>query len=170
MPTIAPDAFREAMLAQIPVLKSFALRLAKSRTEADDLVQETLVRAWRYRDTFEDGTSMKSWLCRILQNCFYKDASRRRDTVQDVDGRCAAQQAEAPPQEWSVLYAEVLAAIDRLAPETRDAFLMIVAHGTSYEDAAEAFHCPVGTLKSRVSRARERLAAMTGDDAHTLSA
>lgn len=160
-----PDAFREAMLAQIPVLKSFAVRLAKSRTEADDLVQETLVRAWRYRDTFEDGTSMKSWLCRILQNCFYKDAARRRDTVQDVEGRCAAQQAVAAPQEWSVLYAEMLSAIDRLAPETRDVFLMVVANGASYEEAAQAFDCPVGTLKSRVSRARERLVQMTGDAA-----
>ena len=158
-----PDAFREAMLAQIPVLKSFALRLVKSRTEADDLVQETLMRALRYRDTFEDGTSMKSWLCRILQNCFYKDASRRRDTVQDVEGRCAARQTVAAPQEWSVLYAEMLAAIDRLAPETRDAFLMVVANGASYEEAAQAFDCPIGTLKSRVSRARDRLIALTAD-------
>jgi RNA polymerase sigma-70 factor, ECF subfamily len=164
-----PDAFREAMLAQIPVLKSFALRLVKSRTEADDLVQETLMRALRYRDTFEDGTSMKSWLCRILQNCFYKDASRRRDTVQDVEGRCAARQMVAAPQEWSVLYAEMLAAIDRLAPETRDAFLMVVANGASYEEAAQAFDCPIGTLKSRVSRARDRLMALTAD-AQALSA
>lgn len=164
-----PDAFREAMLAQIPVLKAFALRLVKSRTEADDLVQETLMRALRYRDTFEDGTSMKSWLCRILQNCFYKDASRRRDTIQDVEGRCAAQQTVAAPQEWSVLYAEMLAAIDRLAPETRDAFLMVVAHGASYEEAAQAFDCPIGTLKSRVSRARDRLMALT-DDVQALSA
>ncbi|MBP2157853.1 MULTISPECIES: sigma-70 family RNA polymerase sigma factor [Asticcacaulis] len=164
-----PDAFREAMLAQIPVLKAFALRLVKSRTEADDLVQETLMRALRYRDTFEDGTSMKSWLCRILQNCFYKDASRRRDTIQDVEGRCAAQQMVAAPQEWSVLYAEMLAAIDRLAPETRDAFLMVVAHGASYEEAAQAFDCPIGTLKSRVSRARDRLMALT-DDVQALSA
>ncbi len=164
-----PDAFREAMLAQIPVLKSFALRLVKSRTEADDLVQETLMRALRYRDTFEDGTSMKSWLCRILQNCFYKDASRRRDTVQDVEGRCAARQTVAAPQEWSVLYAEMLAAIDRLAPETRDAFLMVVANGASYEEAAQAFDCPIGTLKSRVSRARDRLMALTAD-AQALSA
>jgi len=163
-----PDAFREAMLAQIPVLKAFALRLVKSRTEADDLVQETLMRALRYRDTFEDGTSIKSWLCRILQNCFYKDASRRRDTIQDVEGRCAAQQTVAAPQEWSVLYAEMLAAIDRLAPETRDAFLMVVAHGASYEEAAQAFDCPIGTLKSRVSRARDRLMALT-DDAQALS-
>lgn len=160
-----PDAFREAMLEQIPVLKAFALRLVKSRTEADDLVQETLVRAWRYRDTFTEGTSMKSWLCRILQNCFYKDATRRRQTVQDIEGRCAAQQAVAAPQEWSVLYAEVLAAIDKLAPETRDAFLMVVANGASYEEAAQAFGCPIGTLKSRVSRARERLVALAGDTA-----
>lgn len=169
MPTPPPDAFREAMLAQIPVLKAFALRLVKSRTEADDLVQETLMRALRYRDTFEDGTSMKSWLCRILQNCFYRDAARRRDTVEDVEGRCAARQTTAAPQEWSVLYTELLDAIARLAPETRDAFLMVVAQGVSYEDAAQAFDCPVGTLKSRVSRARERLAAMTGN-VQTLSA
>ncbi len=170
MPAPSPDVFRETMLAHIPVLESFALRLAKSRTEVDDLVQETLARAWRYRDTFEEGTSMKSWLYRILKNCFYKDASRRRSNIQDVDGRCAAQQTQSAPQEWSVLYAEVLAAIDRLAPETRDAFLMIVAHGASYEDAAEAFNCPIGTLKSRISRARERLAAMTGDVVDTVSA
>lgn len=157
------DAFRDAMLGQLPALKAFALKLARSHTEADDLVQEALARAWRYRDTFEAGTSMKSWLCRILQNCFYADASKRRSTVEDIDGRCAAQASTAAPQEWAVMFSEILAAIDRLTPDARSALLMVGAGGFSYEEAAEASDCPVGTLKSRVNRARESLALLTGN-------
>lgn len=158
------ESFREVMLSYMPMLKAFALTLAPSRSEADDLVQEALTRAWRYRNTFQEGTSMKSWLCRILQNCFYQDLSRRRYMIEDVEGRCAARQSIGAPQEWAVFYSEILAAIDRMTPDARDALLMVGAGGYSYEEAAEASHCPIGTLKSRVSRARAQLGTLTGED------
>jgi RNA polymerase sigma-70 factor (ECF subfamily) len=155
-------AFPDAMVAQIPMLRAFAaalLRCGASRCpEADDLVQETLARAWRYRDSFRDDSNMASWLRKILQNCFYHDAVRRRLTVQDVEGRCAASQAIGPAQEWRVRLNELIGTLDTLHPQTRQALLLIAADGLSYEDAAREAGCPVGTLKSRVKRARGYLA------------
>ncbi len=164
LPDPEPDAFRDDLLAHIPLLKAFGLKLAATPSEADDLVQEALARAWRYRSTYQAGTSMKSWLCRILQNGFYREAHRRRGTVEDVEGRRAGQQTTAAPQEWAVLFSEILSAIDRLTPDARHALLMVGAGGFSYEEAAAAADCPVGTLKSRVNRARERLIELTGAD------
>ncbi len=153
--------FRDAIIALIPALRAFALRLGGARCDVDDLVQETLVRAWRYRDTYHEGTNLKSWLCKILQNCFYADCHGRRGVIEDVDGRWAAQQIAAPTQEWHLRYNEILSALNRLTPDTREALVLVVADGFSYEEAAGISGCPVGTLKSRVNRARERLAELT---------
>lgn len=157
------EAFGDAVVALVPMLRAFAARLTHSRPEAEDLVQETLSRAWRYRYSFQADTNLKSWLCKILQNCFYKDADRQRLTVQDVDGHWAALQSVGPSQEWYVRYSEVMSALEQLTPDTRDALMMVVADGLSYAEVAQASDCPVGTVKSRVSRARERLSELTGD-------
>ena len=154
------DSFRDAIISHIPALRAFALSLA-SRPEADDLVQETLTRAMQYSGSFESGTNLASWLRKILQNCFYNDIRRKRHTVEDVEGRCAAQQSVAASQEWSVRCGEMLAAVNRLPADSRNALLMIVAQGMSYEEAAKASDCAIGTVKSRVNRARERLIEMT---------
>ena len=153
-----PDVFRDAVIALIPALRIHAATRAGSRSEADDLVQETLVRAWCYRGSFQEGTNLKAWLCKIMQNCFYHDLSRQRDTVQDIEGRWAAMLSVAPAQEWRLQYNDMLSALDRLPPDARAALVLIGASGCSYEEAAELAHCPVGTLKSRVNRAREKLA------------
>ena len=153
-----PDIFRDAVIALIPALRIHAATRAGSRSEADDLVQETLVRAWCYRGSFQEGTNLKAWLCKIMQNCFYHDLSRQRDTVQDIEGRWAAMLSVAPAQEWRLQYNDMLSALDRLPPDARAALVLIGASGCSYEEAADLAHCPVGTLKSRVNRAREKLA------------
>lgn len=153
-----PDVFRDAVIALIPALRIHAATRARSRSEADDLVQETLVRAWCYRGSFQEGTNLKAWLCKIMQNCFYHDLSRQRDTIQDIEGRWAAMLSVAPAQEWRLQYNDMLFALDRLPPDARAALVLIGASGCSYEEAAELAHCPVGTLKSRVNRAREKLA------------
>jgi len=153
-----PDVFRDAIIALIPALRIHAATRARSRSEADDLVQETLTRAWCYRGSFQEGTNLKAWLCKIMQNCFYHDLSRQRDTVADIEGRWAAMLSVAPSQEWRLQYNDMLSALDHLPPDARAALVLIGASGCSYEEAAELANCPVGTLKSRVNRAREKLA------------
>jgi RNA polymerase sigma-70 factor (ECF subfamily) len=164
----SPDVFRDAVIALIPTLRIHAATRVRSRSEADDLVQETLVRAWCYRGSFQEGTNLKAWLCKIMQNCFYHDLSQQRDTVEDIEGRWAAMLSVAPTQEWRLQYNDMLSALDRLPPDARAALILIGASGCSYEEAAELAHCPVGTLKSRVNRAREKLANLidNGTDIH----
>ena len=158
-----PDIFKDALIALIPSLRGFAATLSGSRAEADDLVQETLFRALRYRDSFREGSDMKSWLHTILRNCFFRSRRHDRFLVEDVEGQAAARQSIGPSQEWRVRTHEILDALDRLPPDTREALLLVSTRGFSYEEAAEVSACSVGTLKSRVNRARERLAALAGD-------
>lgn len=158
------DKFKSELVALMPRLRGYAMALTGSASEADDLVQDALVRAWRFRDSFQEGSNLKAWVCKILRNTFYTSAVARRNTVQDVEGKFAARLACAPDQEWRLQYSELLGALDELTQDARDALLMVVAAGLSYEEAAELAGCPVGTMKSRVNRAREHLAEMVEID------
>ncbi|KQW71512.1 hypothetical protein ASE17_01025 [Phenylobacterium sp. Root77] len=158
------DGFPNDVVALIPLMRAYAMSLTRSRSEADDLVQDTLVRAWRFRDAYQPGTNLKAWLYKILRNVFYSGHARRQLVVQDVDGRLTAQLACTPSQEWQVQFGDLLRSLDRLTPNTRDALLLVVIAGLSYEEAAEVCGCAVGTLKSRVSRARGRLAELLDYD------
>lgn len=158
------NAFKAELVSHLPKLRGHAIALTGSSVAADDLVQDTMVRAWRFRDGFQDGSNMAAWLNRILRNTFYTAAVAQKRTVQDVDGRYAAQLSCKPEQEWRVKYGEFQAALLTLTPESRDALLMVVGEGHSYEEAAEIAGCPVGTMKSRVNRARERLAELIDMD------
>lgn len=159
------DPFKDQLIALMPALRGYAMSLTGCVSDADDLLQEALVRAWRSRSSFEAGTNLKAWMFRIVRNAFYTSMSRRRRTVEDVDGKLAARLASAPEQEWRLEYEELLNAMGRLTPEAREALLLIVASGLSYEAAAEVCGCAVGTLKSRVNRARQRLSKLLGHDA-----
>jgi len=158
------DVFPDAVIALIPMMRGYAMSLTRSRSEADDLVQDTLVRAWRFRTAYEPGTNLKAWLYKILRNIFYSNHARRRLVVQDADGKLTAQLSCTPQQEWQVEFSDLLRSLDRLTPDTRDALLLIVVAGLSYEEAAEVCGCATGTLKSRVSRARARLAELLDYD------
>ncbi len=137
--------------------------LVGSAADADDLVQEALLKAWRYRASYEPGTNLKGWLFRILRNEFLSFVARPRP-VQDVDGRYAAQ-LRAPDREDLVpLTMEVLAALDALPEISRQA-LVLVARGESYQDIATICGCDVGAVKARVSRARARLLKAVGRSA-----
>lgn len=152
------DAFKDEIVALIPGLRAYAMSLTGSSAEADDVVQDTLMRAWRFRNGFQPGTNRKAWLYRILRNAYYTSVAKRRDTIQDTDGRIAAQLTCRPDQEWRLEYEELLHALDQLGPETRDAVVLVVAAGLSYREAAEVCGCAIGTMKSRVNRGRELLA------------
>jgi RNA polymerase sigma-70 factor (ECF subfamily) len=154
------DTFREAMLALIPKLRAYAVGLTGSSVEADDLVQDALMRAWRFRAGFTAGTNQAAWMFRILRNEFLSQLPRRRATVQDVDGRLAGQLTSEPNQEWRVQYGELLDALPLLSADTRDALLLVVGSGLSYEEAAVVCGCEVSAMKARVRRARVRLAEL----------
>lgn len=158
------NVFKSELIALLPKLRAHAIGLAGSSAAADDLIQDTMVRAWRFRDSFQEGSNMAAWAHRILRNTFYTTVVAERRTVQDVDGIHAAQLTCAPDQEWRVKYGELLGALTKLTAEARDALLLIVADGMSYEEAAEVAGVPVGTMKSRVNRARERLAELVDVD------
>ena len=152
-----PKVWRDDVVALIPSLRAFAWSLSHNASDADDLVQDTLIKAWSNRDKFELGTNLRAWLFTILRNTFYSAIMRRRREVRDEDGKHAATLVEAPTQDWSVAMRALQAALQKLPEEHREALVLVGAAGLSYEEAAEICGCAIGTIKSRVNRARARL-------------
>ncbi|WP_313045971.1 sigma-70 family RNA polymerase sigma factor [Brevundimonas sp.] len=160
-PDLADPANWRAMLAcQIPALRAFAFSLARNRADADDLVQETLVKAWAHRARFEAGTNLRAWLFTILRNSWYTGAARRRREVADEEGRHAASLTSEANQEWTAELTALQQVLNTLPPDHREAIIMVGAAGLSYQEAADIAGCAVGTVKSRVNRARRRLALL----------
>jgi RNA polymerase sigma-70 factor, ECF subfamily len=156
---LAPTV-RETILAAVPSLRAFAISLAGNVDRADDLVQETLVRAIAHIDSFQPGTNMSAWLFTILRNLFRSEYRKRRREVEDSDGAYAASLKSPPEQQGRVELREFGAALATLPPDQRVALTLVGALGLSYEEAASICECAVGTIKSRVNRARIRLAAL----------
>ena len=154
--TETPDKWRDDVVALIPALRAFAWSLSHNAADADDLVQDTLIKAWTHRERFEDGTNLRAWLFTILRNTYYTTAVRRRREVADEDGKHAAALSAAPTQEWSVAMRALQAALKQLPEEHREALILVGAAGLTYEEAAEVCGCALGTIKSRVNRARAR--------------
>jgi RNA polymerase sigma-70 factor, ECF subfamily len=150
-------SFKKAMLAALPSLRAFAMSLTGRPDRADDLVQETVMRAWTKQESFQPGTNMDAWLFTILRNNFYSQMRKRGREVQDTDGAFTASLGVAPPQDGVMDLSDLKAALAKLPPDQREAILLIGASGFSYEEAAEICGCAVGTIKSRVNRARNRL-------------
>ena len=157
--TVNPAA-KAQLLAALPRLRAFALSFCGHPDQADDLVQETLVNAWANLGSFEPGSNMPGWLYTILRNKFYSRLRKRRQEVDDPDGLLAARLATLPAQEAHIQFQEFRGALFRLPPDQREALMLVGANGMSYEDAAALCNCAVGTMKSRVNRARNRLAEM----------
>jgi RNA polymerase sigma-70 factor, ECF subfamily len=149
-----------AMLAAIPHLRTFAISLCRDPEYADDLVQDTLLRACDKIARFEPGTNMTAWLITILRHQFYAEYRRRRREIADVDGIYADTLVTHPAQLACSEYGELRRALDKLPDEMRDAIVLIAGSGESYDEAARICGCAVGTIKSRVHRARTRLAEL----------
>jgi RNA polymerase sigma-70 factor, ECF subfamily len=141
------NPFMAELVQLIPKLRAYALVLTRASSDADDLVQDALLRAWKYREGFEEGTNLRAWLFRILRNEFLKRVQAVQFISQDVDGKLAAQ----------LRYGELLEGLRRLSDDTREALLLTVGAGFTYTEAAMVCGCPIGTIKSRVNRARELL-------------
>jgi len=148
---------RQDLVRQIPNLRAFAVSLCGNAEKADDLVQDTLMKAWASLDTFEAGTNMRAWLFTILRNVYYSDFRKKRREVEDADGKMAETMATHPEQTGHLDMMDFKTALDQLAPDQREALVLVGASGFSYEEAAEICGCAVGTVKSRVNRARIRL-------------
>jgi RNA polymerase sigma-70 factor, ECF subfamily len=148
------------LLAVIPNLRAFAVSLCGNLDRADDLVQETLVKAWSNIDSFVEGTNLRAWLFTILRNIYYSEYRKRRREVADPDGAFAAKLATAPAQGGHMDLLDFRAALLQLPSDQREALVLIGASGLSYEEAAGVCGCAIGTMKSRVNRARSRLAEM----------
>jgi RNA polymerase sigma-70 factor (ECF subfamily) len=159
---------KDDLLAAIPNLRAFAISLCGRNARADDLVQETLVKAWANINSFEPGTNMIAWLYTILRNEFYSEYRKRRHEIVDEDGRYAARLATRPTQEGHMQFQDFRAALDRLAADHREALILVGASGLSYEEAAALCGCAVGTMKSRVNRARAKLAEMLAGPAEAV--
>ena len=152
-------AIRDAMVAAIPKLRRFAVSLA-GRQQADDLVQQTLLQACSKIRLFHSNGPLLPWLITILRNLFYSECRKRGREVEDVDGSFAKAQVTEPNQIAHAELKDLDTALLKLPDEMRQVLIAVAWEGLSYRDAARAFDCPVGTVRSRVHRARESLAAL----------
>jgi RNA polymerase sigma-70 factor, ECF subfamily len=153
--------FKRGLLAALPSLRAFAISLAHNSDRADDLVQETILKAWKNQHRYEPGTKLVAWLFTILRNLFFSEYRRRRE-VQDSDGIHASQLKSAPEQIHHAEMHDLQVALQKLPPDQREALLLVGAEGLSYEETAAITGVAVGTVKSRVNRARGRLADLMG--------
>jgi RNA polymerase sigma-70 factor, ECF subfamily len=158
--------FRDQLVAAIPGLRAFGFSLTARNDRADDLVQETLMKAWKHSDSFEPGSNLKAWLYTILRNEFYSQMRKQRREVEDADGFYANRVAVRAEQDGHLDMADMRAALAQLPDDQRVAIVLVGASGFSYEEAAGICKVAVGTIKSRVNRARARLASrlQTGTD------
>jgi RNA polymerase sigma-70 factor (ECF subfamily) len=155
--TVDPT-IRDSILAAVPSLRAFAISLCGNVDRADDLVQETLLRALANIHSFQPGTNMPAWLFTILRNLFRSEYRKRRREVEDPDGSYAETLKTHPEQTSHVEFKEFRTALASLPSDQREALILVGASGFSYEEAAAICGCAVGTIKSRVNRARTRLA------------
>ena len=146
--------------ALIPIVRRIVAARVPDRAMADDLVQETLLKAWAAQDRFEPGTSMRAWTFVILRNAYLTDMRRNRFRG-EYDETTAERILTAPAgQEEPIHLSDMHRALLTLPPERREALLLVGAGGFSYEEAAQICGCAVGTIKSRVGRARAALTTM----------
>ncbi|OYX51767.1 MAG: RNA polymerase subunit sigma-70 [Alphaproteobacteria bacterium 32-64-14] len=158
--TPSAETFKRELVAAIPHLRAFARSLCHDATQADDLAQEALAKAWKARDSFEPGTSIKAWTFMILRNQFYSE-KRRSWRSAPLDAEMAENTLVAndnPSAPMELL--ELRAALAKLPDDQREALILVGAGGMAYEEAAKVCQVAVGTIKSRVSRARKALEAI----------
>ncbi len=161
-----PASFKDGLIAEMASLRALAVSLCGSASVADDLVQETLLRAWSKWDQFQPGTTLRAWLFTILRNIYYSNCRKSVREVQDSDGAYAQRVVVPGNQESHVDLEDFRKALARLPVEQREVLILVGASGVSYEEAAAICGVEIGTIKSRLSRARSQLVAMLGWDAN----
>ncbi len=167
---VSDTTFHDQVISILPKLRVQALALTRNRAGAEDLVQDAVCNALSAQDSFIPGTNFAAWMHRILRNRFISNLRKRRDTT-DIEDVPASVFATEAPHEDRLALKELAKAMTRLPSDQREALVMVVLNGLSYEALAEATGCAVGTAKSRVFRARRQLETwLLGDDAQGVPA
>jgi RNA polymerase sigma-70 factor (ECF subfamily) len=151
---------RDEIVEHLKPLRAFALSLTRNSAIADDMVQDTVVKAWTNIDKFNAGTNMRAWLFTILRNTYYSNRRKAKREVADVDGVMTNGMAEKPAHDGHLQLRDFRRCFVQLSDEQREALLLVGASGFSYEEAAGMCGVAVGTIKSRANRGRKRLAEL----------
>ncbi|MCU0954367.1 MAG: sigma-70 family RNA polymerase sigma factor [Hyphomicrobium sp.] len=162
MTNLPPPEFQAELMLLLPNLRAFARSLTRSGDQADDLVQEALMKAWRNWRQFAPESNLKAWMFTIVRNAYLSERRKRKFEVADVDGEIAGQLSVKAEQPGHMDALDFQSAFRQLLPEQKEALVLIGAEGFSYEEAALMCGCAVGTMKSRVNRARVKLARIMG--------
>lgn len=157
----SPDP-REELVEHLPAMRAFAISLTRNLAVADDMVQDTLVKAWTNIEKFEVGSNMRAWLFTILRNTYYSSRRKSNREVADVDGVFTQNLAVKPDHDGHLQMADFRNALAQLNDQQREALLLVGASGFSYEEAGEMCGVAAGTIKSRTNRARIKLAEIMG--------
>ncbi|SPH19573.1 ECF RNA polymerase sigma factor EcfG [Ascidiaceihabitans donghaensis] len=157
MSTLDP---KDELVTHLPALRAFALSLTRNRATADDMVQDAVLKAWSNMDKFKPGTNMRAWLFTILRNTFYTSRRKLNREVADVDNAFSDTLAVKPEHDGRLQMMDFKQAFDQLPDEHREALILVGASGFSYEEAGEMCGVATGTIKSRVNRARTKLASL----------
>lgn len=164
---MAKSDMHRDVVSLIPALRAFARRFYRDDSDVEDLVQDTLVKALSAANSFQENTNLKSWLFTILRNTHHTTYIRRKREVVGIEHPDLFCGFVAPPQEWVIRAKEFRIAVDAMPMPHREAFDLVLGEGQSYESAAHQCNVAIGTIKSRVSRARHFLANRLGDEVNT---
>ena len=148
---------RDELVEHLPALRAFALSLTRNRATADDMMQDTVLKAWANMDKFQRGTNMRAWLFTILRNTFYSSRRKLNREVADVDNAFSDQLSVKPEHDGRLQMMDFKTAFAQLPDEQREALILVGANGFAYDEAAKLCGVATGTIKSRVNRARARL-------------
>lgn len=151
---------RDQLVEHLPALRAFAISLTRNSAIADDMVQDTVVKAWTNIEKYQDGTNMRAWLFTILRNTYYSNRRKAKREVADVNGAFTENMAEKPAHDGRLQMRDFRRAFDQLPDEQRETLILVGASGFSYEEAAEMCGVAVGTIKSRANRGRKALAEL----------
>ena len=149
------------LIIEMPKLRKFASKLTRNTAEADDLLQSTLLRALEKKTYFETGTDLFKWTSKIMYNLFVTDYRRKTKFETQYDPEFHIENRAVAPDQHTKLEVKVLAkAMDQMSPEHKEILILVCVKGMQYQEVAEMLHIPVGTVRSRLSRARNQLIAM----------
>lgn len=158
---------KDEIVDHLQALRAFALSLTRNSATADDMVQDTVVKAWTNIEKFQEGTNMRAWLFTILRNTYYSSRRRTKREVSDPEGIMVDTLSQKPDHDGRLQMADFRVAFAELTDEQREVLILVGANGFSYEEAAEMCGVAVGTIKSRVNRARTRLSDIMKIDENT---
>lgn len=157
-----PELIQKQLVALLPNLRAFANSLCRNSDQADDLVQQTLLKAWDKLDSFNAGTNLKAWLFAILRNTFLSELRRKKFEADDPTGDLQLSLSSRGGQHGHMDLMDFSDAFERLPVDQREALILVGAEGLSYDEAALVCGCAIGTIKSRINRGRTKLCELMG--------